>query len=450
MSKIVDGVITAVAKGRGGIHMSHNKNTAEIETERMPIPEKVVLAMQQHIGAPCTPTVKVGDTVLAGQVIGDTESFVATPIHATVSGKVTAVGDIYLANGMICKGVTIESDGEMNMSDVKPPEVNSRKDLLKAVRESGLVGLGGAGFPTHVKLGFPEDKEVDTLIINAAECEPYITVDYRECLEHPADIVYGIEQIQKYFSFKQIVIAAEDNKPKALKVLKEIADASDVNEKESVIKLMSLKSVYPQGAEKMMILSATGRKVPPGKLPVDVGCVVMNVGSVAFVGRYLKTGKPLISRSITVDGTAIKNPKNVRVPIGTNINDIIEFCGGYKGEVKKVIFGGPMMGIALSSTDAPICKQNNAVLAFTDDKYLLKKERDCIRCGRCVDACPMSLMPTLIERYAKAKDVDRLKKIGISVCMECGSCAYSCPSGRPLVQYMRLAKQVVREEDTKK
>lgn len=448
MSKVVDGVLSAVKIGRGGIHVAHHKNTAEMPIERMPMPKMVVLPMQQHIGAPCMPTVKAGDTVKAGQVIGDTDKFVSAPIHATVSGTVKSVGDVYLANGMVCTGVTIESDGLMEMSeDVKPPVIENKADFIKAVRNSGLVGLGGAGFPSHVKLAFDESKNVDTLIINAAECEPYITVDYRETVEHAEDILFGIQQIQKYMNFKQIIVAIEDNKPQTFKVLKEIAD-SDNNDND-IIKLMTLKSKYPQGAEKMMILSATGRRVPPGKLPADVGCVVMNVGSVAFIGRYIKTGKPLISRSITVDGTAIAEPKNVRVPIGTNIQDIIDFCGGYKKEPKKVIFGGPMMGLALSSTNAPICKQNNAVLAFGDDKYLLKKERDCIRCGRCVEHCPMSLMPTLIERYAKAKDVEKLSKIGVNVCMECGSCAYSCPSGRPLVQYMRLAKQVLREEAVK-
>ncbi len=448
MSKIVNGVLTAVGKSRGGISVPHNKNTAEKPVKRMEFPKTVVLPMQQHIGAPCEPTVKVGDIVDVGQIVGDTDKFVSAPIHATISGKVVAVGDVYLANGMISKAVTIESDGEMRLSpDVKPPVINSKEDLIKAVRASGLVGLGGAGFPTHVKLNYPDDKGVDTLIINAAECEPYITVDYRECIDHGEDIINGIYSIQKYFKFKQIIIAAEDNKPKAFKVLKDIIDMED--NKDGVVKLMVLKSKYPQGAEKMMILSATGRRVPPGKLPADVGCVVMNVGSIAFIGRYLKTGKPLISRSVTVDGTAIKEPNNVRVPIGTKIADVIELCGGFNDDPKKIIFGGPMMGLALSSIEAPLCKQNNAILAFTDNKYLTKKQRDCIRCGRCVDACPMSLMPTLIERYAKAKDVDRLKKIGVNVCMECGSCAFSCPSSRPLVQYMRLAKQVVREEDSK-
>ena len=448
MSKIVDGVLSAVGKSRGGVNVSHHKNTAELPVERMPIPKTVVLPMQQSIGAPCQPLVKVGDTVAVGQVIGDTDKFVSAPIHATVSGTVTAVGDIKLANGMISKAVTIESDGEMRLYEgLKPPVVTNRQELVKAVRDSGLVGLGGAGFPTHVKLNFPEDKNVDTLIINAADCEPYITVDYRECIENGENILEGVYKLQEFFKFKQVIIAIEDNKPKAFKVLKEIADKDNMDG--DVVKLMTLKSRYPQGAEKMMVLSATGRKVPPGKLPADVGCVVMNVASVAFVGRYLKTGKPLISRSITVDGTAIKQPKNLRVPIGTNLQDIIDYCGGFIKEPRKIIFGGPMMGVAICDTNAPLCKQNNALLAFADSNDIVKKERDCIRCGRCVDVCPMSLMPTLIERFAKIKDVDSLKHSGVMVCMECGSCAYTCPSGRPLVQYMRLAKQILREESAK-
>lgn len=449
MSKIVSGVLTAVGKVRGGAHVAHHKNTEDLPVERMPVPEKVVLSMQQHIGAPCSPTVKVGDEVLVGQVIGDSEAFVSAPIHATVSGKVTAVGDVKMANGTMCKAVTIESDGQMTpYPGLVPPVVTNKKELCAAVRASGLVGLGGAGFPTHVKLNYPDDKGVDTLIINAAECEPYITVDYRAAIDNPEDILEGIYKVQEILKFKQVIICIEDNKPEAFKVLSEIAAKDDDAGDE--VKLMKLKSRYPQGAEKLMILSATGRKVPPGKLPADVGCVVMNIASISFLGRYLRTGKPLVSRSITVDGNAIKNPKNLRVPIGTNMQDIIDYCGGFTEEPGKVISGGPMMGLAIADTNVPLCKQNNAILAFKNDKGLVKKERDCIRCGRCVSACPMSLMPTNIEGYTKLKDAEALTKAGVMVCMECGSCAFACPSGRPLVQYMRLGKQIIREESAKK
>lgn len=444
MSKRLDGVLTAVKRGRGGVAVAHNKNTADMPVERLPVPDKVVLSMQQHIGVPCTPVVKVGDEVAVGQVIGDSDKFISAPIHATVSGKVTAVGDIKLANGIITKGITIESDGEMRLYEgIKPPVVTNKKELCDAIRASGVVGLGGAGFPTHVKFNLPDDSKVDTLIINAAECEPYITVDYRECIDNTKYIIKGVELLRDICGFKQIIIAIEDNKPQAFKDLKDFADSD--NDADDTIKLMTLKSRYPQGAEKMMVLSATGRKVPPGKLPSDVGCVVINVASLAFIARYVETGKPLVSRSITVDGSAISEPKNLRVPIGTNIQDIIDYCGGFKAEPRKILSGGPMMGIAVCDTNAPICKQNNAILAFADRRDLVKTERECIRCGRCVDVCPMSLMPTLIERYARIKDGEKLNDIGVMVCMECGSCAYACPSGRPLVQYMRLAKQVVRE-----
>ncbi len=445
MAKIKsDAILKAVSKGRGGVAVAHNKLTAEKETVRMPIPETVTLPMLQHIGAPCTPTVKKGDYVGVGQVIGDSDAYVSAPIHASVSGKVIAVQDVKLANGKMAPAVTIESDGEMKLFEgLEPPVVNNKQDLVKAVRASGLVGLGGAGFPSHVKLNLPEDKEIDTLIVNAAECEPYITVDYRECLENSHNILGGVYTLQEILGFKRVVIAVEDNKPEAIKILKAIADKD--NDHGNAVRLMTLKSRYPQGAEKMMVLSATGRKVPAGGLPSDVGCVVMNVASTAFISRYLKYGKPLISRSVTVSGNCIANPCNVRVPIGTSLQEIIDFCGGFTDEPYKILSGGPMMGTAVTGTDVPLLKSNNAILAFGKDGARLKPERDCIRCGRCHTACPMSLIPTQIEKYASLGDAEMLKKLGTSVCMECGSCAYSCPAGKPLVQHMRLAKEVMKK-----
>ncbi|MBQ9945105.1 MAG: electron transport complex subunit RsxC [Clostridia bacterium] len=443
-----DAILKAVRKGKGGILVAHNKITAEKETVRMPDPEIVTLPMLQHIGAPCTPTVKKGDYVAIGQVVGDSDKYVSAPIHASVSGKVIAVQDVKLANGKMAPAVTIESDGERKLFEgIEPPKVTNKGELVKAIRASGLVGLGGAGFPSHVKLNTPEDKDIDTLIVNAAECEPYITVDYRECIENSWNIMSGVFALQELLGFKKVIIAVEDNKPEAIKILKEIAD-SDIDHGNAV-RLMTLKSRYPQGAEKMMVLSATGRKVPEGGLPSDVGCVVMNVASVAFVARYLKTGIPLTSRSVTVSGNCIVNPMNVRVPVGTELQKIIDFCGGFTEQPYKILSGGPMMGTAVTGTDVPLLKSNNAILAFSKNGARIKPERDCIRCGRCHAACPMSLIPTQIEKYASLGDAEALKKLGTSVCMECGSCAYSCPAGKPLVQHMRLAKDVMRKAGIK-
>lgn len=448
MGKIrIPGVIKAVKKVRGGVKVAHHKNTAELEVVRMPEPKQVILPMQQHIGAPCTPTVKVGDVVAVGQVIGDSDKPISTPIHASVSGTVKAIGNVKLPGGAIAQGVTIESDGEMRLYEgIEPPHVETKEDFVKAIRASGLVGLGGAGFPTHVKLNAPS--KIDTLVINAAECEPYITVDYRECIENSWDIYSGIRTIMEFLEIPNVVIAVEDNKPEAFKILEQIVDGdSSAN---GAIKIMQLESRYPQGAEKMMIQSATGRQLPPGKLPSDIGCMVMNVASTAFISRYLKTGKPLVSRSLTVDGLAIKEPKNIRVPIGTSISDIVDFCGGFKDEPVKIVAGGPMMGISITDLDHPISKSNNALLAFSKEDAKIFQETDCIRCGRCASACPLSLVPTRIVRNTKAKDTDALLKDGIMVCMECGSCAYSCPAKKPLVQHMRLAKALVREAGAKK
>lgn len=449
MKEKIGGILHAVRQVRGGVFVDHNKDTRDLEIVRITPPERVVLPMLQHIGAPCVPTVKVGDHVDVGQVIGDSDQFVSAPVHASVSGTVRSLSEVKVANGRLLPAVTIENDGAMTrFAGCEPPQVHTREELVRAVRASGLVGLGGAGFPTHVKLSFGPDKKIDTLVVNAAECEPYITVDYRECIDNSWDIIGGVYTLAELMGFENVIIAVEDNKPDAIRILKNIADKD--NERGDIVKLMTLKSKYPQGAEKMIVRSATGRSIPPGKLPADVGCVVMNVASVAFIARYLKTGKPLVSRSVTVSGSAIREPKNVRVPIGISAGEVIDFCGGFRADPVKIIAGGPMMGTALVNTEVPILKSNNALLAFADDVTTNKKERACIRCGRCADACPMHLVPTNIERSALRRDADSLLREGVMVCMECGSCAYSCPAGKPLVQYMRLGKEVVREAGAKK
>jgi len=272
------GILLPTVRSRGGVHVPYHKNTADMPAVRMPAPELVVLPMAQSIGAPCEPLVQKGDKVKIGQKIGDTEKFVSAPVHASISGTVTAVGDVRLANGMVCTGVTIESDGEMALWEgIEPPKIETKDDFLAAVRASGVVGLGGAGFPTHVKLNVPKDKTVDTLIVNAAECEPYITVDYREALDNSWDVLSGVYALQELMGVKQVIIAVEDNKPQALRVLKSIADKDNAHG--DAVKLMALRSQYPQGAEKMIVYSAPGRKVPPRKLPADAGCIVMNIAN---------------------------------------------------------------------------------------------------------------------------------------------------------------------------
>lgn len=436
-----------VSKGHGGVHVNHHKNTANLPVERIPCPASVTIPMAMNIGAPCTPTVAVGDEVKVGQVIGDSDKFVSAPIHASISGKVTEIKPVKVAGGAMVNAVKIESDGEMApFEGLTPPVLETKQDYLKAIREAGLVGLGGAGFPAHVKLAFKEDAGVDTLIINAAECEPYITVDHREMLDHPEDILFGVAQVKKAFGFKNAYIGIENNKPNAFEALMK---AQEKNDDWKDIEFIRLKASYPQGAEKVLIQSATGRQVPPGKLPSDVGCVVMNVQSIAALGRYFKTGKPLVSRSLTVDGTAIKEPKNLRVPIGISFKDIVDYCGGFTEEPFKVISGGPMMGAALADIDIPLVKANNALLAFTKDGLPVKTTRACIRCGRCVDACPLSLEPTKLEKLARMGDAEGLEASHIMTCMECGTCAYACPSARPLVQYLRLGKTIVREASAK-
>lgn len=434
---------------RGGAKVPHRKNTAACESiVLIDIPE-VVIPMAQHIGAPCKTQVEKGDTVFVGTVLGDSDAFVSAPVHSSVSGTVKDIMTITLPNGVVSEAVVIESDGMYTPDPaIKPPVVNTKADLLKAVRASGLVGLGGAGFPAHVKLNIPDDKEIDTLLINCAECEPYITADHREVLENSWNVFSGIHAVKDILGVKRVIIGVEKNKPDAIELLNKMAENKDADP-DGIVKVLALKSSYPQGAEKVLIKACTGRAVPPGKLPSDVGCVVMNVASVAFVAEYMKTGMPLVKKRLTIDGSAIKNPQNVIVPIGTPVNKLIELCGGYKEECGKLLMGGPMMGISLFEDTAPVLKQNNAILAFNKKEASTAKGGSCIRCGKCVDACPMGLVPTRIAMAAKKNQVDVLKEYNTMTCMECGCCTVTCPAQRYIVQSIRLGKAILREEAKK-
>lgn len=443
MSNFITQVLKPVKKVHGGQRIDHRKNTAECSSVTMPPPSKVTIPLSMHIGAPCTPKVAKGDRVLVGQCIADSDSPVSAPIHASVSGTLSAIGTANLANGRTVQSVTIDSDGLMEPDpSIAPPTVDSVDSFIDAVRASGLVGLGGAGFPAAIKLR-PSGKNVDTLIINAAECEPYITTDYRECIESHDSILNGISIILKWLHLKQAVICIEENKPRAIELLADIASKDDCCGDK--VKLMRLPSSYPQGAEKVIVYSATGRVVPSGGLPADVGCIVMNITSVSFLGKYFETGMPLVSKRLTVDGSAISEPKNVVVPIGTSVGDVIDFCGGFKCEPKKLIIGGPMMGSAIFDTDVPIVKASNSIIALDEKDATPPQPSACIRCGRCVSACPMNLMPMQVEQAIAADNIDRLNKLSVLSCMECGCCSYGCPAKRPLVQSMRIAKQMIKE-----
>ncbi len=423
-----------------GIKVRHHKNTMECAAQKMPIPDRVVIPMNQHIGAPCEPTVKMTDLVKVGQVIGKATGFVSAPIHASVSGKVVAINDFIMPNGARSKAVVIESDKEQALFEgITPPVVTNLEQFVQAVRDSGLVGLGGAGFPTSVKLSPKNLDAIDTLVVNAAECEPYITSDYRVMMEEPEGVLDGISQIRKFLSIKKIVMGIEDNKPQAIKQFSEKTTG------DNDFTVHTLKSKYPQGAEKVLIYECVGRVVPEGKLPMDVGVIVINVATVAFISKYLKTGIPLVEKRVTVDGSAIKNPMNVVAPIGASIQSVLDFAGGFKCEVGKILMGGPMMGISVPDIDYPLLKNNNAILAFNETDAAGPIETPCIRCGRCADACPVNLMPAAIERAYKAQDAAKLESLKVGICMECGCCSYVCPAKRNLAMTNKLAKKLVND-----
>lgn len=428
-----------------GLHLSHHKHTAEQPTETMPIPEKVSIPMLQHMGAPCTPTVKVGDMVKVGQKIGESENSFSVPIHSSVSGTVTEIVDRLGVSGQPLQNIVIETDGKQEISEeVNPPVVNTKGEFLSAAYESGLAGLGGAGFPGHIKLGYRDIDRVTKLVVNAAECEPYITSDYRECIENVDDVIDGVRLVKKWLDIDEVYIGVEDNKPVAIDNMMKIL------EHDPDIKVIEMESRYPQGAEKIIIYACTGIVVEDGKLPADCGVLVMNVSSIAFLARYLKTGMPLVQKRLTVDGGSVNSPKNVFVPIGTSIKDLLDFCGGIKDNCRKILMGGPMMGIAVYDMEAPIIKNNNAILALSEDQVTDNKESACIRCGRCIYACPMKLMPRDLEADYDARKADALKKGGIGICMNCGCCSYVCPAKRNLAQKNQLAKIFLRAAEMKK
>ena len=425
------------------IDAGHYKNTADSATEVMPIPSVVKISMSENIGAPCKPLVKKGDTVKVGQKIGDTDAFLSVPVHASVSGKVTGIETMRNANGGMDTYVCIESDGlQEPFEDIAPPEIADQPAFIKAVRESGLVGLGGASFPSWVKLNPKNLVDIDTLIINGAECEPFITSDHRTMLENTQDVIDGAKAMVKWLIAEHCYIAIESNKQNAIDLFNKVIVEQNLQD---TFHVFPLPSRYPKGAERVLIYEVTGKQCDAGVLPASLGIIVSNVTSAAFLGQYLRTGMPLVSKRVTVDGDAIAEPKNVQAPIGTSILDIVEFCGGYKEEPSKILMGGPMMGRSVYSDEMTLIKANNAILAFTEKGAAIPEATECIKCGRCHTACPFNLLPTGFAAAYKAKDVQRLKDLQVMQCMECGSCAYICPAHRPLAFYNKLAKLMVKE-----
>lgn len=433
-----------------GLSLPENKVTAEKSIEILPPPEKVIIPLQQNIGAPCEFLISRRDMVKTGQKIADSKSYVSAPIHSSISGKVSKITKmVNPVTSRVMDAALIESDGKdswvelKRLFDIKKsndfPSLkkiidNIKKDeILRKIREAGIVGLGGATFPTHVKLNPPPDKKIDTVILNGCECEPFITSDHRVMLENGREVLMGLYIINKVLSPRNIYIGIEDNKKDAIEHLKKLIIEMDFS---SLFKIVSLKSRYPMGAEKSLIKTITERAVPMGGLPMDVGVIVNNVATSKSIYEAVIEDKPLLERVVTVTGVVI-NPKNYLVRLGTVIGPLIEKCGGYRGEVNSIIIGGPMMGLSIVNTDFPVTKGTNCVLV---KKRRIQDEQNCISCARCVNACPMNLMPLMYVKYTKNKNFKACREYYIDNCIECGSCAYVCPANIPIVGYIKTSK----------
>ncbi|MDR1664898.1 MAG: electron transport complex subunit RsxC [Clostridiales bacterium] len=429
-----------------GIHPPQSKETSD-KPIRVVEPRKgdiFIYPMSQHIGAPCEPAVAKGDRVFWGQKIGDSAAFVSSPVYATVSGVVTDIRPAVTPTGITSNAVFVENDGEKREHpDLNKPvdyKTVSREALIKTIREAGIVGLGGAGFPTHVKLSPPPDKKIDTVIVNAAECEPYLTTDHRVLLEETDRILLGLRVLLHLFPGARGMIGVETNKADAIEKLRE------KNQDENIA-VIPLQPKYPQGAEKQLIKACTGREVPSGGLPADIGCIVQNVDTVIAIHRAIFRGRPLMRKVVTVAGGCAKNPGNYKVMLGMRYADFIDAIGGMTEQPYKMISGGPMMGVSMFTLDVPVIKTSSAVLLLTEEEAKLPPERGCIRCGRCVDHCPSGLMPLDLNRFAVHGERDLFRKQNGLDCIECGSCSYVCPAKRHLAQSIRAMR---REELSKR
>ena len=422
-----------------GIHVPHRKHTDGKDTVNMCAPKTVTIPVSMHIGAPASPVVKAGDSVKVGTLIAEAVGKISSPVYSSVSGTVKKIGSILLSDGRVVPAIEIESDGAMEVDEsVKAPEVSTREEFIEAIKKSGIVGLGGAGFPTYFKLDV-NPARIREIIINGAECEPYITSDALTMVTRKEDIKAGVQALIKFLGAKKIIIGIETNKPRALTAMASIA------EEISAFEVKPLPPVYPQGGEKVLIYHTVGKTVPVGKLPIDVGCIVMNCTTLAAIGKYLKDGMPLVEKCVTVDGGAISSPANVFVPIGASFSDVFEAVGGLASEPAKIIAGGPMMGTAVTDVSSPVVKTTGAILALTAKEAKLPKTTNCIRCGTCTNTCPFGIAPAEIEKALNKKDAERIEALNVFACMECGCCSFVCPANRPLAQTNRLAKTFLRE-----
>ncbi|MCX5667675.1 MAG: electron transport complex subunit RsxC [Candidatus Omnitrophica bacterium] len=427
----------------GGVHPSPCKNlTLDGAIKKVFVPKRVVLPLSQHTGSPAEPIVNAGEPVKAYLEIAKATGFVSSPVHASISGKVTKISYSPTPTSNRALSVFIESQGDEDQSfkvkDRRDPNGLSAEELISIIKDAGIVGLGGAAFPTHVKLSPPKNKSIDTVILNGAECEPYLTCDQRLMIENPKEILKGLEIILKILNAENAYIAIEDNKQSAVYAMEKAI--RDTRYAIRNTKLIVLRTKYPQGAEKQIIKSILNRTVPAGGLPMDVGCVVQNVQTAYAIYEAVYSGKPLVERSITLTGSCLKEPLNIRVRIGTVLKDLVDFIGGFKKEPKKIIMGGPMMGLAQYTMDVPIVKGTSGVLFLPEEEVLHTKESVCIRCGKCIEVCPMQLAPTTLMYRVKREFFSEAKELGIAGCFECGACAYECPAKIPLLDYMKYGK----------
>lgn len=428
---------------RGGTHLNEHKETAATATVRLPEPLTVSIPLSQHIGAHATAVVSAGEYVKVGQVIGAVESGLGCPVHASVSGTVREVLTRYNAQGTPIQNVVIENDGlhlwhESIKPWDKPLEQTTADEIIGIVRNAGISGLGGATFPTYAKLQSALGK-AKTVIVNCAECEPYITANHRLLLERGETVISGLEVVMHALGVTDGIIAVEDNKPDAIALLqKAVADKPG-------IRVCVMKTKYPQGDERQLIYAILRREIPAGKLPADVGCLIINAETSSAISRAFYRGLPLVSRIVTVTGDCIKEPKNVRAPLGAAYSELIEFCGGFVKPPKKIVSGGPMMGQAQWDIHAPVTKGTSAILVFSEEYDRINTSHSaCIHCGRCVAHCPMHLMPNYLAEYAQARRYDDAAKMNVMSCVECGTCSYNCPAGVQIVQYIRVAKGALR------